>query len=1338
MNLYKFLFATIILLLSIQGYTQGTNCANSDPFCTGTVTQFSAGTNVTAASVAEPGNNYGCLTTSPNPAWYYLEIDQPGNLDIDITNSGNVDIDFALWGPFPNLSAAMNNCGSLGSPIDCSYSATTYPEQANIVGANTGDVYILLITNFSNSAVDISFTNVGGNATTDCSILAPCSITSLTANTSPCNPANNTYNLSGSITFIDPPTTDSLIVTDCNGNSQIFTAPFVSPLNYNITGLNSDGLPCSVNAVFTADTSCNFTTNFNAPAPCGPPCNFDSLTVQIGPCNSNNSYDLNGMVYFSNPPTTGTLTITDNCSGLDTVIFAPFSSPMNWGIYNLPTGNGNCDITAVFSADPNCTITLSNYPQTAPCPCNADVGTFTPTTTGNTLYPNRLCFGDQFTLTSNGNNVHPNQANNPPPGPPNGYNPGIGYLIYSCPPTIFPQQDFTTDPCFVGVVGFGNNFNDLNFLGAPSYAGPWNNNTVYYVPITFYDTLNTPYLYSYTNTSTNCYDMGTPFAVQYLTEITSVIVPDCQDSSLTVTLTGGLPEFDGSLYTASNLLPATANFVNTTTNHGGTIVINGLQDGDMYSFDVVDTNGCPITITGGPFVGLPDANANVDDTSCTLTYNLNAIASVGNGTWSTLSPGVVFAPNNTPNSTVTVPTPGTYTFTWTEDNGNGCISSDDVIITFNILSIPNTPTNPLCNGGNDGQIILAPQGGSAPYSYQWDANANNQTTNPAINLGAGSYNVTVTDAFGCFVDSLFTLIEPAPFTFTTDSTNSNCGLPDGTASVLNFAGGTPGYTYDWGSGPTPNNVLTNLIPGVYTVTVEDANGCDTTISITVGNNLAFTASIINFNDALCFGDNSGSATANGSDPIATYNFSWNTSPVQNTQTATGLTAGTYICTVVDASTGCIDTVSITINEPPLLTVNAGADINICIGGNTNISAIGAGGTPPYNYSWDNGLGAGQNHNVSPIVTTSYIVTITDDNGCQNNDTIIVNVHPPLTVIASNDVSICPGDITNISAIAAGGNGGPYTYTWDNGLGLGQNHNVSPTATTTYIVTANDGCSQPVTDTVIITVNPVPVVDFIADTFGLCEFPQLPFEFYNITDTTGGMVSSALWNFGDGGTASGDTVSHTYSSPGTYDITLTVTSTPNAGGCSATLTKPAYVTVFPNPVADFSMNPNPASMFDPTIFFNDLSYHNIVNWYWDIGGLDTSSLQNPIYTFPEDTGNYNVILTVTDINGCVSTISNTAIVKGEFGIYIPNAFTPDYDGLNEGFFPKGFGISDNKYNFYIFNRWGELIFESHSKFEPWNGTYKGNLVQNGVYVWRLEFKDINGENHTKIGHVNVIK
>lgn len=1206
---------------------------------------------------------------------------------------------------------------------------------------------------------------------------ATCTLSGLTTIATACISATNTYDLSGVITFTLPPAVGTLTITDCHGGTQVFNAPFVSPLNYNITGIASDGVACNATAVFSADAACTITTNYTAQIACVPGCAFTNLIVNVGSCNPNSTYDISGTLTFNNPPGAGTLTITNVCSGTDTIINAPFASPLNWTISGLPTGAGTCDVSAVFSADPACTISLglaNEYPIVIPCGCVANVGTFTTGIAGSGTTDYQLCFGDQFTMTSNGDNVAPAEELIPVIPAPNGYNPAIGYLVYSCPPTIAtvpsniaPNDNIANDPCFVGVVGFGNNFSDLNFLGAPSYAGPWINNTIYYVPITFYDTISDgtaidPVILSWTATTLPCYSMGQPFAVQYLTQITSAEVTNCVDSSVTVTISGGLPETDGSLYTGSNLLPVTASFVNTTATHNGTIVINGLQDGDLYSFDVVDTNGCPITITGGPFVGLPNADANVDDTSCTLTYNLNATPSIGTGAW-TGPVGIVFSNATSATSTATATTAGTYTLTWTETNTPGCISSDNMDITFNILSIPNTLTNPLCNNSNNGQIILAPQGGTTPYTYQWDAAAGNQITNPATNLPAGTFTVRVTDNFGCFLDSTFTLTEPGPFTFTVDSTNANCGNPDGTATVIGFSGGTGAYTYQWDAAAAnqTTNPATGLIPGTYTVTVSDAavpTTCDTTFSITVLNTPAFVATITGFTDATCNGFADGTATADGLPVAAGYTYQWDAAAAnQVTQTATGLSIGTYTVIITDPATGCTDDTTVTIDEPTLVVVTATSPITICSGQDTNLLATATAGTGnggPYTYNWNSGAFIGNPYLVAPIAGTAYTVFAMDVDGCSSAPVNInVVVGNPLVVTGGLDQIICAGETATITATApvGSGNGGPYTYTWDNSLGQGQTQAVSPTVPGThpYIVTLDDGCTFPLaTATVMVTVNPLPVIDFVVDDLDACESAGQLFTFYNIPGPTD---STLTWDFGDGQGIAGlatnfdpnvDTVTHFYpAAPGVYDVTLTVTTDSIAGNCSDSLTKPAYITIFQNPIADFLITPNPTTMFDPVFGFVDQSVAfspPIMSYAWDIAGIDSATGSNFIYTFPEDTGNYNITLTVTDVEGCKNTITQIAIVTGEFGIYVPNAFTPDFDGLNDGFFPTGFGIAEQEYVFLIYDRWGEKIFESHKKFEPWNGTYKNKLVPNGVYVWKLTFNDLDGDNQSRIGHVTIVK
>ena len=162
-------------------------CANAEPFCTddGDVV-FDAGVD---DGVAEPGNNYDCLVTQPNPAWFFLEIDTPGDMDLSFTSSPAEDIDFVLWGPFADQATACANL-TAANVVDCSFLAAT-SETASITGASIGDVYMVMITNFSNNPTQITFSQTGGLATTNCAIVLPVTLKSFEVSNT-----NNTNELS--------------------------------------------------------------------------------------------------------------------------------------------------------------------------------------------------------------------------------------------------------------------------------------------------------------------------------------------------------------------------------------------------------------------------------------------------------------------------------------------------------------------------------------------------------------------------------------------------------------------------------------------------------------------------------------------------------------------------------------------------------------------------------------------------------------------------------------------------------------------------------------------------------------------------------------------------------------------------------------------------------------------------------------------------------------------------------------------------------------------------------------------------------------------------------------
>jgi len=1316
----------LLMFVSSISFSQGSSCANAEPFCTDNGATFPASTSTTA----EVGPNYGCLGSQPNPAWYYLQISDAGNLDITLSNqdaNGSAyDIDFIAWGPYASIGAM---CYPTGSGIDCSF--TTDPtEYLNITNAQVGEYYLVLITNFSGATTNISANQTGGGGATDCSIV-DCNITSLDANISACNAG--TFDITGQVEFGSSPTTGTLVVSTCSGDQQVFNPPFNSPINYSINGITADATPgCSVTATFTADPTCTLSTGTFTEPICT--CAITYFETNIGACDpATNTFELNGSVEFTDQPTTGTLTVT-NCSGDQQVFNAPFTSPTNYTISGIPAdGTANCTVTAVFSADPSCTMTSNAFTEPSGCTCTALAGTFSGSVAGVSPNDYVLCFGDQVDLSSD--------LNYTPPGDESiggiTYDPGIAYLVYECPPTVFPTDplwDATTglpnDPCLLGVASYGDNFSDQNVLGGPSYAGNFTDNTIYYVPITTYSNVDGYYAISI-NGGPWCYDMGSTFAVQYLPEITDLSTEDCVTGSATFTITGGLPAVDGSNYTASNLLPATASFGNTTTPDGGTIVINGLQNGDNYSFDIIDANGCPQTFSGGPFQGGPVINSiSPVDPQCNGGCDGSISINATDATLFSIDNGGNFQASNTFNNLCA----GNYDIVVA--NAVGCQDLDVAVINDPAaLTYSSALTDLLCFGQCTGEIDVTAGGGSGALQYSNDNGANFGLSNVFSNLCAGNYDIVVEDANGCQVTANEPIIEPAPLTLTLGITNPVCNSScDGMINSIP-AGGDGNYTYTWSSGQAVP-LISNLCSGQYDLDIVDGNGCAIDTSVTLSGPAAAVINNVVEVDESCPGMCDGSLDIDATNvtqySIDGVNFSANS-------LFTGLCAGNYTVYAQDIN-GCSATAPAVVASPTAVGANATSVSPICIDGSSLLSGSAAGGTAPYTYAWVDQTGASvfntQNGNVSPVIDAVYTVTVTDANGCTAATNTLVQVNDSLTLTVFGDTPVCEGATSNLSALAGGGDGGPYTYTWDQGLGVGQNQTVNPSQTTVYTVTITDGCeTPPISASVTIIVNTVPAISLTGDLLSGCAPVTTNFADNNVP-----AGSTCLWNFGDGGTSTQcGNPSYTFTEPGCWDVTLTITT---AEGCTGSVTIPNYVCVFDYPTADFTFGPQPTTVMDPTISFVNLSFDadNYI-WTFDVGGLeDQSIVEHPSYTFPStNPGTYEVCLEAITDEGCADTTCQNVVIDEQFVVYVPNAFTPDGDLINNIFIPVVKGVDELKYSFMVFNRWGELIFEGTHPSQGWDGYHKGLLSQTDVYVWKLSCVDASSnKKHEFIGHVTLLK
>ena len=184
-----------------------------------------------------------------------------------------------------------------------------------------------------------------------------------------------------------------------------------------------------------------------------------------------------------------------------------------------------------------------------------------------------------------------------------------------------------------------------------------------------------------------------------------------------------------------------------------------------------------------------------------------------------------------------------------------------------------------------------------------------------------------------------------------------------------------------------------------------------------------------------------------------------------------------------------------------------------------------------------------------------------------------------------------------------------------------------------------------------------------------------------------------------------------------------------------------INVYPKPIADFNYAPYKPIVNDAEVTITDASFNaNIVKWDWYFKNQANphSNIQNPVYTY-EDEGNYSIALVVMSDYGCSDTIIKTIVVGPDFGIYVPNAFTPNGDGINDTFQPKGFGIV--KYELAIFDRWGEKLFETNVFEQGWERNYLGRsdeFVKDGVYVWKINLTSVFGKSHELTGHVTMYK
>lgn len=622
-------------------------------------------------------------------------------------------------------------------------------------------------------------------------------------------------------------------------------------------------------------------------------------------------------------------------------------------------------------------------------------------------------------------------------------------------------------------------------------------------------------------------------------------------------------------------------------------------------------------------------------------------------------------------------------------------------------------------------------GATAPYPNDF---YNFDVVNTTVTSGQASanYGTAANNGSDCFCWSLMglyyqttscTTCVPAAVSVTVVPTPASCAANNGSA-IATASGAPPPYSYSWSTGETAA-MISNLAPGTYSVSVTDGTGCTSTqtfaITSSTGPSVTFTAT-----PSLCSGGSSGTASANPTGGTPPYVFGWVTTPVQTTPTASGLAAGTYSVLVADAS-GCSATYTVDVTEPTALTATTSVVDATCFGSADGSATAGAsGGTGPYTYSWSP---SGQ---IAPTATGllagNYAVTATDANGCTFTATCTINQSVSLTSIATvlNNAS-CMGSSDGSAISNPSGGLPPYTYAWSPSAQNTQTATGFAAGSYTVVVTDGNGC----TDAQVVTITePAPMSLPTTTTMASCGMA----DGSATVNPSGGVAPyTYLWL-----TTPAVQVTQTANNlaAGTYSVIVT-----DANGCFQS--QSVVVLGGIPPVADFFLSPEVVSLENPTIYFSDASTGVVADWHWNFGDPnsgtnDSSSTQNPSHVY-SDTGTFCATLIIFDPSGlCSDTIVKCLKVEPVSTFYIPNTFTPNHDGKNELF--MGYGTYIAEFHMYVFDRWGNLIFESDDINKGWNGSVgnKGEIVQEDVYVWKVRLIDSVKREATYVGHVTIVK
>ncbi len=790
---------------------------------------------------------------------------------------------------------------------------------------------------------------------------------------------------------------------------------------------------------------------------------------------------------------------------------------------------------------------------------------------------------------------------------------------------------------------------------------------------------------------------------------------------------GGSPGTGGTWSGPSALANGDQGTFDPATNSAGTYLYT------VTNSCGTDTASVTVTISPNPIPG-----TNGTASLCSNASSINLLDSLGGtpssgGTWSGPS-GLTGGDLGTFDPATN--TAGTYTYTVNDCSGSP--QTADVMVTITPAPVAGTfgsttlcPTDPATD-------LFNQLGGSPGTGGTWSgpsalANGDQGTFDPATNA-AGTYLYTVTNSCGTDTASVTVTITPNPI----PGTNGTASLCSNASSInlLDSLGGTPssGGTWSGPSGLTGGDLGTfdpaTNTAGTYTYTVNDCSGSPQTADVVVTITPAPVAGTFG-STTLCptdpatdlFNQLGGSPGTGGtwSGPSALANGDQGTfDPATNA-------AGTYLYTVTNSCGTDTASVTVTITPNPIPGTNGTA--SLC----SNASSINLldslGGTPSSGGTWSgpSGLTGGDLGTFDPATNTAgtYTYTVNDCSGSPQTADVVVTITPAPNAGTNGNITLCNTDPSTDLFNQLGGspdNGGTWSPALTSGTGV---FDPAVDAGGTYTYTVTNSCGSISAD-VTVTVTPctTPTANYTVSDSIVCAGECITF-----TDASSG-ATSWQWTFTGGSPSSATGAGpHNvcYGTDGTYNVELIVTN--SNGSDTATST----VVVNATPVIDAG--------FDVTINLGDSTELNAIgtngtySWtpptWLDCGVPCIGSTQT---STPEETITYTVI--VTDSNGCTASDDVTVIVDFDYVIWVPNIFSPNGDGANDEVFVRGAGVASLQ--FFIYDRWGEKVFETTDMDTGWDGTFRGKKMNNAVFVYYLEATFLDGTEVTKKGDITLVR